>query len=464
VLVPPVLRQFEDGVELLGNVKRPGAYQWFDGIRLTDVIANVGLLEPQSDINYVLIRRENATTKRISAVSVNLAVALANPSSKENIFLLRRDQIRVFDLTDDRSVDVEALLGELSLQSSPGRPVERMIISGSVRAPGEFPYEQGMTAGDLVRAAGGFVESAYTFKAELTRRVVTDSGLSSKVILVDIGLAVDGDPLADIALEPSDSLLVKRKENWRSEGHINLSGEVRFPGRYSFRAGESLSSVLERAGGLTEQAFAGGSIFLRRSLQEREQKQIQELRERIQGDLAALALQSARSIEGGAIAEATGAGAALLSSLNAADATGRLVIDLERVLAGSGRENYQVFLKRGDRLLVPDRTQAVTVIGEVQFPTSHLFEKSLSRNDYIQRSGGIAPNGASKEVYIVKANGRVVATGSRWFRGSDKVEAGDTIVVPLDITRDLRLKAWASATTIIYNTAIAVAAINGLSN
>jgi protein involved in polysaccharide export with SLBB domain len=85
ILVPPVLEEYQAGVSLVGSVERPGAFEWFEGMRLTDVIESYADLRPQSDINYVLIRRETYPKKRIEALSANLEVALESPDSAENL-------------------------------------------------------------------------------------------------------------------------------------------------------------------------------------------------------------------------------------------------------------------------------------------------------------------------------------------------------------------------------------------
>ena len=141
---------------------------------------------------------------------------------------------------------------------------------------------------------------------------------------------------------------------------------------------------------------------------------------------------------------------------------GRLVIDLEGLVGGSDAVSDLV-LRNGDRLLVPKQAQEVTVIGETQQNTSHLFQSGLSRNDYISMSGGLTRRADKKLIYVVRANG-AVETGKRsiWFgrnRGVD-IRPGDTIVVPLDTDRMRPLTLWANVTQILYQAAIAVAAVN----
>jgi protein involved in polysaccharide export with SLBB domain len=124
-----------------------------------------------------------------------------------------------------------------------------------------------------------------------------------------------------------------------------------------------------------------------------------------------------------------------------------------------------VLLRDGDKLLIPKRTQEITILGEVQSPTSHVYEAGLTRDDYIAKSGGATQKADRKRIYIVRANGDVV-TGERsgWFRRSQSVEMhpGDTIVVPLDTERVRALPLWQAVTTIIYNLAVALLAVRSV--
>jgi protein involved in polysaccharide export with SLBB domain len=278
---------------------------------------------------------------------------------------------------------------------------------------------------------------------------------------LNLNAVLAGDAEQNILLQPGDFVTVRRVQDWEDQLTVFLDGEVRYPGTYSFHQGETLLSVLQRAGGLSDHAFPEGSVFLREGLREREQRQLAALRERMRSDIATISLQAATSLESTSVMEAQSVGSALLASLNAIDATGRLVIDLPAILAGESR-TPDVLLKDGDTLLIPKRTQAVTVIGEVQFSTSHLYDPGLKRNEYIGRSGGLAPSASKKGIYVVRANGAVIADGGAWGKKGAQIQPGDTIVVPLDTQRGFKLQAWASITQIAYNAAIAVAAINGL--
>jgi len=121
-----------------------------------------------------------------------------------------------------------------------------------------------------------------------------------------------------------------------------------------------------------------------------------------------------------------------------------------------------IVMRAGDVLMVPVRSQEVTVIGEVQYATSHFYDQALARDDYVNLSGGTTANADNKRIYVVRANGAVVAgKSSRWFKGkSVKIFPGDTVVVPMDTDRTPKLAQWTSITQVIYQMAIAVAAVN----
>ncbi len=188
------------------------------------------------------------------------------------------------------------------------------------------------------------------------------------------------------------------------------------------------------------------------------------LASRMQTDLTALALQSAAAGQAGGAA-ALSVGQSLFGQLRAARAVGRMVIDLPRLSRERAGSSADVILRGGDRLIVPKFQQQVTVIGEVQSATSHLYNANLARDDYVALSGGTTRRADRSKIYVVRANGSVVASsGSRWFQhaANVRIKPGDTIVVPLDTEHIPALPFWQAITGILYNVAIAVAAVHAL--
>jgi protein involved in polysaccharide export with SLBB domain len=354
-------------------------------------------------------------------------------------------------------------MSDLRLQANMQQPSELVHVDGKVNVPGDYPLETRMTVADLVRAGGGLADSAYSPKAELTRYEVVDGDTRrTRVINVNLTAALRGDKAANLELQPFDNLSVKEVPEWTGTEAVTLTGEVRFPGQYSIRRGETLKSVIGRAGGLTEYAFPEGSVLTREELKRREQEQIDLLAQRMQRDLALLALQGAAANQAGAVS-ALSVGQTLLTQLRGAKAVGRLVINLPQALKAAAGSPADVILRDGDALIVPRYQQEVTVIGEVQNPTSHLYSPGYQRDDYIGLSGGANNKANKSQIYIVRANGSVVAnSGSRWFQSSasSAIHPGDTVVVPLDTERMPPLPFWTAVTGIIYNVAIAAAAVH----
>jgi polysaccharide export outer membrane protein len=451
-------------VHLQGYVFTPGAFAYRAGMRLTDVIRSVDQLQAGADLHYVLIRRESPPDRRVSVVSADLAAALKAPDSAADVTLMPRDRIMVFDLTSGRDHIIQPLLDELHAQSSADRPANVVQVEGRVRVPGEYPLEPGMTVADLIRAGGGLADEAYRGQAELARYQVLN-GVTRRTDIRDIDLAqaLNGGPGGSIALQPFDDLSVKEVSSWGQQVSVKLTGEVRFPGSYPIRQGETLKSVLARAGGLTQYAFPEGSVFTRDELKEREQQQIDLLITRTQTDLTAQTLQPTTAMQVG-VAATLAMGQSLLAQLKAAKPVGRLVIDLPHLMREPQGSSADVILRGGDQLIVPKFQQQVTVIGEVQNSTSHLFRRGVSRSAYISMSGGLTRMADGGRVYVVRANGSVDANdGSGWFRkSSEDIRPGDTIVVPLDTEHLPALPFWQAVTGILYNVAVAVAAVRYL--
>ena len=141
-----------------------------------------------------------------------------------------------------------------------------------------------------------------------------------------------------------------------------------------------------------------------------------------------------------------------------------LVIDLPALLSGIDSED--VISRNGDQLFIPRTRQEISIMGEVNRPTSHLLDPELTVSEYINLSGGLTQRGDDDRIYIIKADGQVIAyESSRWFFEKDKsLEAGDTIVVPFDLEPTNYLITWTSISTILFNLATSVLAIESVAN
>ena len=462
--VPQILDQMADSVSLQGEVLRPGVYAWHPGMRLTELLTSLGALKEDADQRYVLIRREGYPSRKISVLSADAAQAFEAPAASANVLLQSRDRVIVLPLRQDRGDGLAQVLQQLKGQARDGAAPPLVTVNGQTIAPGMYPLQPGMRVSDLVKAGGGLDSAAYTLGAELTRYVVADGQYrKTEIIPIDLPAALSGSPAADLVLAPYDTLIIKQLPYWSTEGSVTITGQVRFPGTYPISEDETLSSVVRRAGGLTPYAFAEGAVFTRVAIREEEQEQLDQLAHRMQSELTVVALQSTQGEEGQNAGQALAIGQNLLAQLQTTQPVGRLVIDLQGVLDHPGQAG-DIELRGGDTLIIPRARQYVTVIGEVQNSTAHIWKPGLSRDDYIQLSGGLTQRADKKRIYIVRADGSVFAeAGSRWFNmANPDIRAGDTIVVPLNAEKLPQLTLWKEATTILYNMAVAVAAVHAL--
>ena len=217
--------------------------------------------------------------------------------------------------------------------------------------------------------------------------------------------------------------------------------------------------MITRAGGLTKFAFAQGAYFTRKSLAAKEAEQRERLIARLEADLAEASLQALDSQEA---QRSETAADAMLKRLQNMDSVGRLVIDLSAILE---KMSSDFSVKNGDTLHIPEVPSSVSVAGEVQFPTAHLHDDNLDLDDYLNRSGGFTRNADQKRIFVVKSNGVVQSiSGNKWFEplngSQNQIEAGDVIVVPIDVKQSRWLEKLSYTSQIIYQMAITAAAVN----
>lgn len=485
----------EGFVKVQGAVVRPGHYDWQPGLRVSSLFKSIRHdLKESADLDYALIVREINERKDIKTIAVNLGDAIMQPGSAADVQLQERDQLLVFkryqagdELLDNKALKeleqaeganaadrperskaqalqyhrarlLKPVLERLQAQARAGQPPLIVEVVGNVKLPGRYPLTEGATAMDMIQAAGGLKDSSYTVTAEVSRSVLASQD-EATVEILDINLAQAYDnPALDLPMQALDVLTVKSIPDYAERLEVMLAGEVRFPGTYRVRKGETLSQLLQRAGGLTSNAYPKGALFTRQSLKELEAARLQEASQRLQADLASMQLQDQGSTRPASAAD-IGELQALLDKVQTAKPLGRLVINLEEILAQVDAQD--VVLQDGDTLRVPQIPQSVSVIGEVQYATSHIYEPHLSVEEYLSRSGGLTRKADASKVYVVKANGSVwIPKKSSWFGGKrTTLEPGDTIVVPLEVDRLNKLQLWSNVTQIFYQMALGAAAI-----
>ncbi len=351
------------------------------------------------------------------------------------------------------------VIKKLQNQAAAGQPIQLIEVVGAVKYPGIYPLAKNNRVTSLLFASGGLLESAYLHKAEITRNHV--EGHKAKKISIDVNLqkALENTPAdnldsQNILLRSKDRLNVHVIPAWQENHIVELRGEFLFPGKYTIQRGETLSQLINRAGGYTDFAYVQGSVFSREKLKQLELQNLIKLSESLRMEIASKSLSTQKGMDYNLVNK-------LLADLTRVAPVGRLVIDLDNIES----KEHDILLDNGDILYVPTLNNSVNVIGQVQVATSHLFNKDMNAYDYVTLSGGIRQQADIERLYVIKANGRVeIPEPNGWFASNEsvKLSPGDTVVVPLDSEYMDSLKLWATGTQIIYQAAVAIAAIAGI--
>ncbi len=451
---------FTKSVSISGAVVRQGKFQWQAGQRITDLLPQVNshLLE-NADLSYGLVVREINLARHIEVLQFSIAQALTDQSSADNLLLQANDQVLIFANNEaSRTALLEPIVEKLKRQGGSGQPVQLVEIVGEVKYGGSYPLAKNTRVDDLVVAAGGLKESAYLARADITRDQVNSRIASKEWLTIDLGLALTSEIEASAdnpLLQSKDRLNIYKIPEWSENHVVELRGEFVFPGKYTIRRGESLSELIKRAGGFTEFAHLKGSIFTREKLQQLEKQNLVKLSEDLRLEIASKSLSDEGS------SQSYNDMQSMLAEITKLEPVGRLVIDLPKALE---ENNYNIALEGGDILYVPTLNNSVNVIGQVQVASSHMYDEGLSADDYLLQSGGSKKRADEERIYIISANGTIKMLSNNWFSSSSdsSMKPGDTVVVPLDAEYMNDLTLWTSATTILYNTAVAVAAISGI--
>jgi protein involved in polysaccharide export with SLBB domain len=412
VVISQILPYNEQAVYLEGHVFRPGKYPYRDGMTLNDLLHSYQDVMPEPADHAELVRLLPPDF-RPETISFNLPdVLIGNDSIKLQPF----DLIRIFSRYEIDS--------------------PRVTIDGEVLRPGKFPMSQGMTVAALVRMAGGFKRSAYRDEADLASYIVQDG---QKVLInhssVAIQKALDGDKNADVALKPGDVVSIRRLEGWQDIGaSVTINGEVDHAGSYGIEQGERLSSVLKRAGGFRESAYPAAAVLERVQVREIGEQSRLQMIQRIEAtpvDFRAgtLSAQDQASKQQSLQQQRE----QVLATLRSRPASGRLVINISSDLGKWENTPADIEMRAGDTVVIPKRPNFVMLSGQVYNPAAINYVPGRDVGWYLRKAGGATPYGDKKHLYVLSADGSVVAHENSWMSGNAKslrLRPGDTVFVP----------------------------------
>ena len=399
-----------------GHLMRPGRKAFHEGMRFSDVVTGYADLLPEPADRAEIVRLVPPDL-HAETIQVDLREALAG---NMNLSLQPFDTIRVFGRYEEDAPEV--------------------TVSGEVLRPGTYPLSEGMTAGQLVRMAGGFKRDALMDRADVASYSVVDGReVVGTLQSVRIGDAVAG-RASDLALHAGDILTIHQITGWTDIGQaVTVDGQVKYPGSYGFVDGETLSSVLRRAGGFRASAYPEGAVLIREQVRELEAKSRDELVRQIEATSAAARLSP--NLAGGDSAQMLQLIKAqqeeVLTELKNHPPAGRLVVHLSSEIDAWANTDADIELRRGDVVTVPKRPGFVLVTGQVYNATAITFRANKTAGWYLARAGGANSTANRKEIFVIRANGSIVGRGSGgWFQGdvlSTKLSPGDVVVVPQKI-------------------------------
>ncbi|HHX8271024.1 TPA: SLBB domain-containing protein [Vibrio diabolicus] len=351
------------------------------------------------------------------------------------------------------------VLLQLQQQSRLGLAPQIAEVFGEVKHPGRYPITPRMTVSTLIEAAGGLTYNAFTINAELARTAINsaDERAYIDVERIDLRKAIQGSASDDAIIVGRDRLNILEKPNVKLQSTVTLQGEVRFPGTYTVRQGETLNELLERAGGLTEFAHPQGAIFTREALRLQEQKLLNQYAADMRKETAKKTFRADSNI--GSVISDPEKTLAFVEEASRSKALGRMVVQLNRILKGERSADFM--LEDGDFLFVPTFRNTVSIMGEVQVPITYLLDDKLDVDDYLNKAGGAKKQADEDRIFVVRADGSVYKPSSGYWFGNNKegLKAGDTIVVPIDTDYRDALSTWTAATQILYQTGVAINAL-----
>lgn len=332
-------------------------------------------------------------------------------------------------------------------------------VSGAVHRPGDYGYSDKMTIKSLLDLAGGLTYYAYKENAEITRVTPTNTGPKTEKIYINLEKALAGDPLHNIELEQDDYLFVRAVPEWDLYKQVTIKGEVKFPGVYTIKKGDRLSSLIERAGGFTDKAYLEGAVFIRQRVKELQQKSINEMVERLERELLSTGTAEvavALSPEDAKIKEAEiRQKRDFVNRLRNVTALGRISVKLD-VPERLKNTHYDIELEDNDIIEIPPNPKTIFVVGSVYNQTAFIYNEKEGVDYYLKLAGGTTENANESAMYILKADGTAerIKKGLFGFSNVSKLMPGDTIVVPEKLDRIAWLKNIKDITQILYQIAV----------
>ena len=415
VSVDSILDRYENMVEVKGAIFRPGLYQLGNEINsVRSLIQHAeGVTEDAFTNRGVMHRLKEDRTLEVIPVDVKGILAGTSPDiplKNEDVLFIPTQS----DLQQQRT----------------------LTIHGEVMYPGPYQYADNETLEDLILQAGGLTDAASTAKVDVSRRIVDPKATTSSKSIAKTysfslkdGFVIDGTP--GFVLEPYDEVYVRRSPGYQAQRNITVSGEVLFEGEQTLSSKtQRLTDAIKAAGGVTPEAYVKGARLERR-LNDDERARRSFLLKQLQSQIS-------------------GSDSVAMNQLDLGD-TYTVGIYLDKALENPGSE-YDVVLRQGDNLIVPEYNGTVKISGNVMYPNTVVYHAGKNYKYYINQAGGYGNHAKKTKTWVIYQNGTMAQVGH-----GAKIEPGCEIVVPTKPKSDpARTQQWISIAQSVFSMAAMV--------
>jgi protein involved in polysaccharide export with SLBB domain len=415
--ISKILNRFENRIKIEGAVFRPNTYSFYEGMRISNLIAQAdGLKEDAYTVRATIIRTKDDLTTEVTHVDLNKALS---GDVQANIPLRKEDVVTVYSILDFKE-DF------------------KVTIDGEIIKPGVYDYHENLTLNDLLVQAGGLTGSA-SKRVEIARMIKSDDVNDSnpnRVQLFNIEIfAGNNEQAKNFSLEPFDVVNIRRMAVYEKPEMVMVNGAVNYTGKYVLaNKKEKIYDVIQRAGGLTSVANLDG-VKIKRPIQA---KQIEEL------ENVNLNLGKKDSIQN-----------KLTKKLKEDLKYATIPVDWRAIIKDpSDKTNVTLF--PGDEIEISVYNESVKVTGSVLLTSDIPYNKGKGFSYYLGAVGGTDAKGWKDKAYIIYPNGKAAVSRSFFFiRSYPKVLPGSQIVVPeKPDTRKMSTGEWVSISSVITSLAL----------
>ena len=432
--------RFENAVTLRGNVARPGRYPWHEGMRISDLIPDRDMLITRIYwINQNLAPEGEGGQQSRAAAIKGIVPNPQHPDVVVNESLIPSQLPSEKEKAEKRKQERRSVSPEEMSKNQ----AEHFRTNGDSTAKEESAGET------LIRTEVKRNAPEVNWDYAVVQRL-NEEDLTTRLLPFNLGKAVlDHEETNNLFLKPGDIVTVFSHADLqvplaKQTKFIQLEGEFATAGVYQARPGETLRDLVERTGGLTENAYLFGAQFTRESARIEQQKKLDEFLDQMEQEVERTAsvgasraqgtTEEAKAVEARAVAQRR-----LVERLREVRAEGRIVLEMKSKDL-SLVDLPDLPLEDGDRLVIPARPAIVNVIGAVYNENAHLYRPGRRVSDYVRAAGGTTRRADGSHMFVVRADGSVVgraSTSHLW--GSDfnslRLMPGDAIVVPERLER-----------------------------